>query len=276
MSALRRWQDQLAAWALPEWLLDQAEESPYGWPQFLWRRRSEMAEGEGESPTFRIAGDMLGEGGVLLDVGAGRGRVSLPLARQGHRLVAVEPDAAMAAGFREDAAARQVEATLIEGRWPQVADQVGPVDVALSAHVVYDVSDIVPFLSAMSKVARSGVVLEISETHPWAEMARLYREVHGLERPSGPTAGDLADVIREELGVVAEVERWERTGHVWFADWDEIVEFYGRRLVLPSGERAARLRPLLEPLVVEAEGRLTVGDDRRRLVTLWWRTRPST
>lgn len=276
MTAAERWREKLDAWALPEWLLAQAEESPYGWPQFLWRRRSEMAESETETPTRRVLASLLGERGALLDVGAGRGRVSLPLAREGHRLVVVEPDAGMAAGFREDAGRWGVEARLIEGRWPVVADQVGPVDVALSAHVVYDVADIVPFLSAMSQVAGTGVVIEMSASHPWSDLAPLYRLLHGLDRPAGPTVEDLAEVVREGLGVTPEMESWERPGHVWFTDWDEILEFYGRRLVIRPGERAARLRPLLEPLVVEDEGRLTVGDDRRRLATLWWRTASST
>ena len=75
----------------------------------------------------------------MLDVGAGRGRASLPLAVLGHDLTAVEPDTGMADGFEEDAARLGVSARLVRGRWPEVAGEIPEVDVVMSANVVYDV-----------------------------------------------------------------------------------------------------------------------------------------
>ena len=265
--AADRWAADLRSWAIPDELLAAVDESPYGWPQEFWKRRSELARVEDEPVTTGIVRGLLGPEGVLADVGAGRGRASLPLAREGHRLVCVEKDPAMAAGLREDSAGLEVE--VVEESWPAASSQMSDVDVVMSAHVVYDVQDIGPFLLAMHRRARSGVVLEVTESHPWSSMAPYYRALHGLERPTGPTATDLTHVIREVLGVDSNIEWWERGGQLWFADWDEIEAFYGRRLVLPL-HRRAELRPLLATHVEERAGRLYVGGEARRLATIWW------
>ena len=145
-----------------------------------------------------------------LDVGAGRGRVSLPLAVSGHELTAVEPDAGMADGFEEEAARLGVSARLVRGRWPEVAGQVPQVDVVMSANVVYDVAEIGPFVAALDDTARRGVVIEMTERHPRVNIAPLFRAVHGVDRPDGPSVDHLVDVVVEEIGVRPEVEHWER------------------------------------------------------------------
>lgn len=266
--AALRWREQLEAWALPDDLLATAEDDPYGWPQALWKRRSEGA-GVVETPTTEVVARLLGERGTLVDIGAGRGRVSLRFGVAGHLLVAVEPDPGMAAGLAEDAAAAGVAVQIIQERWPEAAEDVPPAAVVMSAHVVYDVADIGPFLSAMDRAAIAGVVVEMSDTHPWSDLAPLYRQIHGLERPDGPSVDDLAEVVREVLGIEPTVARWSRPGQLWFESWDEICDFYGRRLVVPRAERPG-LRSLLAERVVDLDGRLVVGENERRLVTIWW------
>jgi hypothetical protein len=269
VTAAERWAAALDGWAIPQELLDAADDSPYGWPQSMWRRRTEMSRQESESRTTAIVRDLAGPDGAIVDVGAGRGRASLPLAAEGHPLTAVEPDAAMAAGLVQDAAEIAVSVTVVNGRWPEAAGEVGPVAVAMSANVVYDVSDIAPFLRAMHERATSGVVIELTATHPWSSLAPYYLALHGLHRPGGPTIDDLVEVVAEVIGTGPRVDRWSRAGQMWFADWDEITEYYGRRLLLPRPRRG-EIRPLLEPDVVERDGHLFIGDDARELATIWW------
>lgn len=57
-------------------------------------------------------------GGPILEVGAGTGRIALPLARAGHAVTALDPSPAMLAIARERAAAEGLALTLIEGRLP--------------------------------------------------------------------------------------------------------------------------------------------------------------
>lgn len=267
MGAAARWRDQLGAWALPDQLLDAAEESPYGWSQDLWKRRSAMATTSELPETIRIVSELMPENGTLLDIGVGRGRASLPIAENRFNLIGVDESREMLAGFLEDARRRSVSVETFEGRWPDIESQVPAADVAMAANVAYNVADIVPFLGAMIDHSRIAVVLEVTERHPWVHLAPLYRAVHDLDRPDGPTADDLVAVVVEMTGVEPVVHRWERQGQVWYESWDELLDHYGRRLVLPRAERAA-LRPVLEPLVIEDDGRLRVGDTPTRFVTI--------
>lgn len=267
MTAGERWREQLAGWEIPAVLLEAIDDSPYRWPVELFRRRNVSAAETEPPPTTAIVARLAGAGGSVLDIGAGTGRASLPLARSGHPVTAVEKSADMATALREESAG-VAGYTVVEEAWPTAAD-LGRFDVVMCAHVVYDVAPIEAFLRAMVAHSRRGVVVELTESHPWTPLGRYYRALHDLDRPSGPTVDDLVAVIREELGVDPVVERWERPGGTWFESWDEIVEVYRRRLVVPAA-RIAELRPLLEPDVAIVDGRMTLGDSVRRLATVWW------
>ena len=267
MRAAARWRELLEAWALPPDLLAAVPDSPYEWPAGLWRR--ETTEPVRDTPTSRAVAVLLPLEGSLLDVGAGTGRASLWAAARGHPVSAVEPDPKMAAALREEAAAAGVEVRLIEGAWPEVAARAGHHDVALAAHVAYDVADLAPFLRALHGAARAGVVLEAGERHPWSGLAKYYRALHGLDRPEGPTADLLVEVVEEVLGLRPRVERWEGRGRLRFADLQEMVELYRRRLLVPV-QRAGQVADLLAPDVVEEGGWLSLGGDAG-VVTVWWR-----
>lgn len=265
MSAAERWRALLEAWALPPDLLAAVADSPYEWPAGLWRRR---AEPEIDTPTLRVVAALLPPGGSLLDVGAGTGRASLMLAARGHPLTAVEPNPNMAAALKAEAETAGVEVRLIEESWPAVAPRAGRHDVALAAHVVYDVADLAPFLQALHRAARAGVVLEAGERHPWSGLTKYYRTLHGLHRPDGPDVDLLIEVVEEVLGLSPHVERWSRPPRLRFADLQELVDLCRRRLLVPV-ERSAELAALLAPNIVEEGGWLSVRDDPG-VVTVWW------
>lgn len=269
MSAAARWREYLEAWALPPSLLAAVPDSPYEWPAHLWRRLQRTEAAGSPSPTTRRVLGLLPQGGSLLDVGAGTGRASLAIAAGGHALTAVERDPGMAEALRREAAAAGVAARVIEGSWPEVAGEAGEHEVVLSAHVVYDVPDLAPFLRALDRAGRVGVVLEAGERHPWAGLTKYYRALHGLARPDGPTADLLLEVLGEAVGGSPQVERWVRQQRLRFADLQELVEFYRRRLVVPVA-RAGEVAAVLAADIVEGEGWLSLADDPE-VVTVWWR-----
>jgi len=57
-------------------------------------------------------------GGPVLEVGAGTGRIALPLARAGHAVTALDPSPAMLAIARGRAAAEGLAVTFVDGRLP--------------------------------------------------------------------------------------------------------------------------------------------------------------
>ncbi len=264
-----RWREQLEAWALPPRLLEQAAESPYGWPATLLRRRNEAGLGSAPDPTRGVIAEHLPPAGLLVDVGAGTGRVSIDFAGAGYRLAAVEPNAEMANVLRHEAAERSVEIDIIEQPWPQAAHRLSPADVVVCAHVVYDVAEIAPFVAALDGAAPV-VVIELTSRHPWSDLAPLYKALHGLDRPEGPTLELFVDVVGEAVGRTPAVIEWKRPPSLYFESWTEILSYYRKRLLVGQ-ERDAELRDLLAPQVAWSGGRATVGSPRS-LATVWWKS----
>ena len=209
MSAASRWRACLEGWALPQELLAAVPDSPYSWPAHLYgegsRARSEHADHPGGAGAAAARGS-------LLDVGAGTGRASLPIAARGYSLTAVERDPEMVAVLRAEAAVAGAQVRVIEGSWPEAAEEAGRHDVVLNSHVVYDVGDLAPFLAALHRAARTAVVLEAGDRHP-AGLIPYYRVLHSLARPDGPTGDLLVEVVEEVVGAHPHVERWVLLGH---------------------------------------------------------------
>ena len=266
--AAQHWRRELNAWVIPQSLLDAAPQSPYGWPASLWRRRTAAALASGRpTPTLDLIARLAGPGGSILDIGAGTGRASLPLTRAGHPLTAVEPSDTMLAGLTDASVGLPV--TVVEGRWPESKDLVGVHRVAMCAHVVFDVAELGPFLTAMNERAGAAVVIEMTAHHPWVHLGPYYRALHGLERPVGPGWDDLVGVVHEVLRVDPTVEHWQRPTDLWFESVDEIVELYAQRLLI-GPDRWPELRALLEPGLIGGPGGYQLGTESRDLVTVWW------
>ncbi len=261
MTALTRWADQLAAWALPEAILAQAPESPYRYPPELFAFRDEQARLDAAArhdPSADRARRALPDGGHVLDVGAGAGRASLVLVPPAARVTMVDQGAAnLAEGARQGEAAGAAVDTVV-GTWPDVAPDVPVADVAVCHHVLYNVADLAPFVDALTGHARRRVVVELTERHPWADTAALWRRFWDLDRPDGPTADDAAAAIGEVLGVAPRLERHERPA---VQHPEELSVLLARRRLCLDADR--------DPEVADAL-RAHPPSTTRSLVTLSW------
>lgn len=257
--AARRWADALAAWAVPDDLLRAAPEPPWGFPPALFARAAEHALADADRPSVARAVEALPDGGSVLDVGVGGGAASLPLAPPSRLVVGVDEGGEMLATFARAAGARGVAHREVQGSWPEVAAEVEPADVVVCHHVLYNVADLVPFVAALTDHARHRVVVELTAEHPQSGLNRLWLALHGVERPTSPTADDACAVLAE-MGLSPRREETERPSLWAGADPTETVAFARRRLCV-GPERDPEIAALLEP-----------EDERplRRLVTLWW------
>lgn len=251
--AARQWAGELAAWALPARILEQAPDRPFVFPPALF-----AAPRPGPStPSSLRAAEALAGGGSVLDVGCGGGVAAFAVTPPATAVVGTDRQQDMLELFARTARELAVPATTVLGAWPEVADQVPGADVVVCHHVLYNVPDLVPFVAALDVHAARRVVVEISDRHPQVARAPLWKRFWDLDRPGGPTA-ELAVQVLREAGFPVQVERFTAPprGH----GHDEHVEaqFWCRQLCLPA-ER--------EPEVAQALADLPSFTDR---VTLWW------
>ena len=268
MGALESWRDHLASWAIPEPVLAAAPESPWALPRGLFTRRTDQLVADPSGPSFEQAAEALAVPGSVIDVGAGAGAASLPLAGRLTEVTAVDTDEEMLAAFAERAGRVGVPVRLVTGRWPEVAASVPPADVVVCSYVLYNVPDLGPFATALTGHARRRVVVEITERHPLTPLNPLWRRLHGIERPDRPTAADAVAALRE-AGINPRVIRWDRPADPEYRTFDELVASTRRRLCLPE-EASGQVRAALLDLGVDPVQPRGLGPARRELVTLSW------
>ena len=202
--AATRWADRLGRWAIPEEILAQAPVSPWQHDTAMFVVDDTL---DRDTPAAEIARAVLpASGGSVLDVGCGGGRAALSLVPPAELVSGVDQSPAMLAEFTRAAVAAGVRSTTVEGRWPDVANTTPVADVVVCHHVAYNVADIEPFLLALTAHARLAVVLVLPPRHPLSAWNDAWRHFWGLERPTEPTADDLAEVL---AGLDLDVERWD-------------------------------------------------------------------
>jgi SAM-dependent methyltransferase len=233
-----RWSRQLGSWAIPEAVLAAAPEPPWGFPPALFARSAERALADPDmTPSRRRATEEVPPGGSVLDVGAGGGAASLPLAPPALLLVAVDESQAMLDVFAEAAHRRDVQHAEILGRWPDVPPDTPKADVVVCHHVLYNVADLAPFLAALDSHAERRVVVDLTDRHPQSDLTPLWKAIHGIDRPTGPTADDAARVAAA-LGCDVHVDRFERPSLWHDAPRDQRIAFARRRRLCVGAERA--------------------------------------
>jgi len=252
VTALARWQSELAGWAIPPEILAQAPEPPWGFPVEMFRAQADPAD----SPSRLRALEALPGNGSVLDVGCGGGSAAMALAPPVGLVVGVDSAPDMLAAFAAAAEATGVSHQEHAGEWPAVSAMLPVVDVVLCHHVFYNVADLPPFVSALTRHARRRVVVEMTAAHPLTSLAPLWRHFHGIDRPDGPTAS-LAEQVLREHGVEPSVQAWTRPSRD--VPREVYVRLNRRRLCLPVDA---------EPEVDRLMGDPGVGG--RSVVTMWW------
>lgn len=209
-SAARRWERALASWAWPEEVRAAAPADPWSLgPDELDGQRRSMTKHD--SPADVAALEALPRRGTVLDVGCGTGASSAPLRQAARSVTGVDPRPEMLEVFatrtaEEPSLLRRVaggapEVRTVAGRWPDVAASVAAADVVLAHNVLYDVGAAVDeFVAALHGHARLRVVVALTARHPLHWVNPYAEALHGIRRPSEPTADLAADLVREVTG----------------------------------------------------------------------------
>jgi SAM-dependent methyltransferase len=265
---LIRWAADLTAWRIPDQITAAVRESPWVLPTGVFSRRAgrQLAHPVGASHAHAM--QALPEGGSVLDIGAGGGVASLPLAPRMARLIAVDTHPGMLDDLARRAAPLPIDLHLVTGAWPDVADQVPAADLVLCYHVLYNVADLAPFVAALTAHARRRVVVEVTAEHPLVALNPYWQQFHHLTRPTGPGAEQVIQVL-ESLGLSVRVDRWIAPSEAEHDSFAALVDLTRRRLCLPP-ERADEVADALRRNGVDETQPPDLGSSGRDRVTLSW------
>ena len=208
-------------------------------------------------------------GETWLDIGAGAGRYALPvalaLAPSGGRVIALDASPGMLDALLELQTEHGVaDVEVVETRWPPRDGSLDrfACDVALIAHVGYDIESIGPFVRAMESVAHRSCVAVLMERQPSSIADACWPPVHGEARVPLPALPEFVELLRAGGRDVA-VEMLEREPRR-FGSRDELAGFLRRQLWVEEGSAADRRfqAALDEQVVVDADGRVGLRDQR--------------
>ena len=222
-----------------------------------------------DEPALAFLLGLVRPGDTWLDIGAGAGRYALPIARAvaatGGEVIAVDPSAGMLGGLHEIAVEFGIaNVRTVEARWPPADGDVAPyaADVALIAHVSYDIAAIGPFVRAMEAAARRLCIAVLMERQPSSIADVCWPPVWGEARIALPALPQFVELLHA-MGRSPAIERLEREPR-HFGSRDELAGFLRRQLWVEPGSAAdIRFLTALEPMVItDDEGRVGLRDQR--------------
>jgi SAM-dependent methyltransferase len=222
-----------------------------------------------DEPALDVLRSLVVPGEAWLDIGAGGGRYALPLALQGARVTALDPSPGMLAVLREAAIEFNVAGVeTVEARWP--AEGVPMADVALIAHVSYDIEDIGPFIEAMEAHARRLCVAVLLARAPSAAAEPFWPAVHGVARNPLPGLLEFLALLLARRKVFS-VWLGERPP-VAYPTVEAALGFLRQQLFIePGGEKEARLIKALESAPRTPDGRIQVAAEATPLGVVTWK-----
>ena len=254
VSATKRWTEMVRAEHAQSDSMRREEPPADSWSNFAQNFRADPRR------TDDVLVDQLRKeiapGQVVLDVGAGGGRLALPLALDAEKMIAVEPSPSMCRVLREVANEFDVQnVDVVESGWLEA--QVSRVDVAICAHVLYVIQDIEAFVRKLEEHAGQVMVI-MYQGPPQSQIYPLWEPVHGVPRLPLPSLPEFLEVLGQ-LGVEPNVEVVHAQRNRGFENLEIAREQLARRLyVTPDSPQMERLEGLLPQVLEEKDGGFTI------------------
>ncbi len=220
-----------------------------------------------DEPALELLRSLVRPDDVLLDIGAGGGRLALPLALVCREVIAIDPSPGMLDVMRAGMAEHGIaNVRVVDGRWPASGPRG---DVALISHLGYDVEDIGPFLDAMEAAAERLCVAVLLEQPPPTEADRLWPDVHGVERAALPSLREFLALLLAR-GKLFEVQLVERAAQSYPQRDVLLAWLRGQLWTASDGDKDRQLQRLVTERAEERDGRIALSWEPVRVGVVTW------
>ncbi len=182
----------------------------------------------------------LNERSTVLDIGAGTGAFTIPIAQKAGEVTAIEPSAEMSKQLRSKAEGL-TNIHIIDKRWQDVnIGEIGRHDLVLAAHSLYGIVDIGAELKKMLSTAKTQlcIITRVGQVNFYADIWQRFKEeeYHPL-----PSFIYLYNVLYE-LGIPANVEVIRAPRDQVYSDIEQAAKHWMDRLdLLPEKEDELRV-----------------------------------
>lgn len=224
-----------------------------------------------DEPALELLRALVQPGETWLDIGAGGGRYALPLALLAKRVIAVEPSEGMRGVLQTGMAEHEISnIELIAERWPM--PNAPTADVALMAHIGYDLEEIGPFLDALEASARRLCVAVLVTPSPPFPAEPFWPPIHGEARVSLPGLTEFLHLLLAR-GRLFELRLCARDP-LAHADRDGPLRWlYQQLFVAPDTTKGQRLAALAREAITSRNGRWALSWSPVPVGIVSWRPR---
>lgn len=209
----------------------------------------------------------------VLDIGAGPGRLAIPIAEQVAHVTAVEPAEGMKNLLLENVAEKGISnLNCISKRWEDIdvdSDLDGPYDIVIASFSL-GMPDIKEAIRKMEQASSRHVYLYwFAGTTPWEEHSvNLWPYLYGTNYTCGPKCDILYNVLYDmEIYPEMNVFPLEYTNS--FSSMDEAMDFFRSRYVIETPEQDAILFKYLRNVLSWENGQITERGNSTRVRICW-------
>ena len=209
-----------------------------------------------------------------IDIGAGGGRYTLPIALLARRVYAVEPSQGMRDVLMASARDHHIDnLDIFDERWPVAESNAPRADVAFISQVGYDIAEFSEFTAQMEAHAGRLCLSLMFDKAPITEFAPLWKPVHGEERVALPALAEMSALLFARGRMPRVIESVDVPPRTY--ESIEALHSAARRpiWVLEGTPEDARLGVAIRELAVKVGDGYALSQRRRTLVILAWEPR---
>ena len=200
---------------------------------------------------------------IVLDVGAGTGRMTLPIAKRVKYVTALEPSEKALTELRKNARKQQIFNICYIKETLEELEITTSYDLVVASFSLF-MFDIKNALLKMNALASRGVYLFMSAS-PWQD-EELQRAVDG----NISSWSDFIFIynILYDAGITANVDIWDYEFKQSYTDLESAVSRLSQTRHIPSS-KSEKLREYLRAKLIEENGKLWYNR-KRKAAMIWW------